>query len=348
MEFEGKTINGRNWCAEFNPAPDCLLKFELDSLAVLVRGACLGAFAESGGIVNKQQLHHRADGLGQDSRSETVIPFGVEPRIRRDIDFTDNAMRFVTDIGIGGKASYDDITLEPVEILGRLKRVGMVPVPPSGQAMPEPEWRDLTAEPAVVYRQDKPFLLCIVESEDGRRLTLGCGDDLWRWYGAADHEGTTAEFSVTANAAGVSIVRKPCIFPPEYPCGNRSWRYKWFMLWDDTAPAQPGDWEELTINPEELPDNILAIDEAGKRHSGMVCKYAPAWRKAFKKAIRSAAARGARVHYRDDVPVFCGDASHMDRNRKNFLPHWDMVMRLELYQWARQTLKAGGGDFKVE
>ncbi len=348
MEFEEKTISGHNWCAEFDPAADCLLKFELDSLTVQVGGVALGPFTECGGIAHKQQIHRRADGLGQDSHSDTVIPFGVEPRVRRDIDFTDGAMRFITDIGIGGKAFYDDITVEPVQISGSLKRIAVVAVPESGQPMPEPEWRDLTAETLEAYRQGKPVLLCIVEAEDGRRLTVGNGDDLWRWSGASDHAGAAAEFSITADTAKVSIIRKPCIFPPEYPCGNRSWRFKWFIGWENTAPAETDGWETLTITPGELPEHVRALDESGKRHSCMVCKQAPAWRKAFKKAIRSAAARGARIHYCDDAPVFCGDAAHMERSRKSFLPHWDMMIRLELYQWAKQTLKAGGGDFKAE
>lgn len=348
MEFEEKTVSGRNWCAELNPLHNCLLKFEINSMTALVRGISLGAFNESGGIVNKQQIHRRADGLGQDCHFETVIPFGVEPRVRRDVEFTDGAMRFVTDIGIGGKTTYDSIGVDPVEIEGSLKRVGLVRVPESGRPMPEPEWFDLGAEQTVLYEEAKPFLLCVVENAEGQRLTVGSGDDLWRWDGASELEGVSSEFRITGDTAKVSIIRKPCVFPAEYPCGNRSWRYKWFMVWDDAAPAQPGEWEELTIDPEELPDNVLAMDETGARHSGMICKYGPAWRKTFKKAIRSAAARGARIQYRDDAPVFCGDASHMERNRKNFLPHWDMMMRLELYQWARQTLQAGGGDFKVE
>ncbi len=348
MEGEEKTINGHNWFVELDPSPDALFKFELGSTAVLIKGVSLGVFTESNGIVKKQQLHHRADGLGQDCHSETVIPFGVEPLVRRDTEFSDGSLRVVTDIGIGGRASYDDIEVDPLEITGKLRRIAVADIPESGQPFPEPKWQELTAAETVFFSGDKPFLYCIVEDEQGKCLTIGCGDDLWRWSGAAELEGVTAEFSIAASTAGVAIRRKPYIFPKEFSCGNRSWRFKWFIGWCGEQQAVTGDWEELKLDPAELPDHIQAADASGKRHPDMICKQAPAWRKAFKKAVRAAAARGAKIYVKADQPVFCGDAAHMERNRKSFLPHCDMMISLELYQWAKQTMKAANGDFRIE
>lgn len=344
---KNNTISGHRWFAEFHHQADCLFNFEIFDHNVTVKPVSLGNFSEGGGLMAKRQIHHRIDGLGQDCHMETVIPFGSEPIIRRDIDFSDGAMRIVTDVGINSKSSFDNICIDPLVLSGVWNKIAVASVPAPGSPYPEPKWLELDGSDREIYRSSKPFLFCRVMDDSGNFLEIGHGDDLWRWSGAEDHEGVTAEFSINVRDGKIIVGRIPYIFPPEFPCGNRSWRFKWYMVWNSGFESGNNNFEALTIDPAVLPDNIFALDFDGKRHSGMICWHAPAWRKAFKKAIRTAAARGANVSFDPGKPVFCADASHMERSRKQYLSHWDMMIRLELCQWAKQHLKASGGDFRI-
>jgi len=344
MEDSKKQIlNGRNWTADFCRRPDCLFTFELYDAKISIKPVSIGDFSEGSGIIAKNQIHRRLDGLSQDCRMKTVIPFGVEPVVKRDVLFADGEMRVVVDIGIGGKAEYKHIAIEPLELEGEWRRIAVASCPESGEPLPEPEWVEIN-ENSVIYQDSKPFLFCRIEDTAGRIVEIGNGDDLWRIGGATDLEGVTGEFKISIESGKIIIKRIPYIFPPEFQCGNRSWRFKWYVIWEQQV-TEHANWEELEVDTATLPENIYAADCDGKRCPNMICWYAPAWRKAFKKAVRIAAARKAKIFFNIDNPAFCSDSGHMERSQKATLPHWDMMMRRELLLWAKQQMKSAGGDF---
>lgn len=340
-------IDGRNWNAEFykDNNSDGLFLLELDNAKILVCPVAVGDFSEGSGIRVKQQAHYRIDGLSQDCRMKTVIPFGVEPEVRRNVLFADGEMRVLLDVAINSKAEFGRITLEPLVVEGDWQKVAVAPCPEPGMPFPEPEWQDISQD-TIIYQDENPFLFCRLKDKAGHVIEIGNGDDLWRIGGASGLEGVTGQFSICVENGKIVISRIPYIFPPDYPCGNRSWRFKWYVCWA-ARERDHGGWEELKVDTAKLPDNIYAQDRDGKRCNGMICWYAAAWRKAFKKAVRSAASRKAKVFFHVGDPVFCGDPAHMERSRKAYMPHWDMMIRRELFLWARQQMKAAGGDFKA-
>lgn len=342
-QSKGQVVDGPNWTADFNRSPDCLFTFDLHGARISVKPVRIGDFSEGSGIMVKNQIHRRLDGLSKDCRMKTVIPFGVEPVVKRDVLLADGEMRVVVDIGVGGKAEYKHIAIETLELEGDWRRVAVAPCPELGQTLPNSEWVE-TKEASILYQDTKPFLFCRAEDANGNVIEIGNGDDLWRIGGAADLAGVTGEFKISVESGKIIIERTPYIFPPAFQCGNRSWRFKWYIIWEQQK-VKHANWEELKIDTTTLPENILASDCDGNRYPNMICWYAPAWRKAFKKAVRIAATQQAKIFFNIDNPVFCGDSGHMERSQKACVPHWDMMLRRELLLWAKQQMKSAGGDF---
>ena len=321
----------------------------------------MGGFGEGTGIVKHGRHHQRADGFSFGLETRVVVPFGIEPEIGRNLEFSGNHAVVTVDVQLKGGLPLKSLSIDPVEIVGVLRRVGIVALPGDDGVIGAPVWHEVTdAAEESFYCSDKPFLVCLAETADGKCWEVGTGDDLWRWQSAERYQ-ADAEFRVTRSGERLSIEREVYRKREESLTMVRCLRFQWYVAWgeavtENVVPA--GNTLVLGEFPENpgtalfawtgnvYPDSAWVKPRSETVSAGIPCALAHAVIKRFKSWIRSAAGRYRDVELAvvEVEPHFCCSAAHLERNRKPYLAHWDMIGLLELWRWGnRQLMHSGDG-----
>ena len=238
------TINTPAWRAEFSLAEETLMRFYLgDRLMLDLKPAQINKQSESQCLPKKARIHRKIDGLSLSYNVSNLIPFGSEPKIDRDFDFTDGFARVIQDINPGKHAAAEKLTIDGMSLPGPWSRIAVITAPGAGESFPQLEWIELDGKTdKVLFDESYPFLAVILEAPDGKHFEVGCGDDLWRWGIAGDLADCSAKFSVCANKDSIEIVRTPILFNTESKDASeierRTWRFTWYFAWSE-APGAP-------------------------------------------------------------------------------------------------------------
>jgi hypothetical protein len=346
MKIDYQTvIRGGNWHAEFSLADETLMNFYLgERLMLKLKPAIVNKQSEAQCLPQKARIHHRVDGLSANYDLLNLIPFGPEPAISRDFDFTDGFVRVVQDIDAGKNAVVRELSVDAMSLPGPWKRVAVVRIPGAGKTFPELDWIKLDGEAdKVLFAETYPFLALIAESLDGKCFELGCGDDLWRWGSAADLPGCSAEFRVSGNKDSIEISRCPVLFDSEnaeeLEASRRTWRFKWYFAWSEPLAGETGDRKEITL---DMPD----FAETNGKYP---CLHAKSIQKKLRQTLRGliAANENADIVLTNAETFICSQESHLDRgNKKNFL-HWDAWDLMDLFVWANRKALATGSTFRL-
>ncbi len=321
----------------------------------------LGGFSEGDGLVKKFRYHSTADGLSCSVDTEMIIPFGVEPKVRRNFEFAGNHGTVLTDIDMKGGMEVKSISVDNITIEGRVRRVGIIAVPECGGAVPEISWYENDGDNEF-YQSADPFLVCLVELDDGFIWEVGTGDDLWRWnLGQKHHAGSS--FSVSAVKNGIRIERMTyCRKDEDSIIPQRGLRFKWYFAWTGHLPEFSGRNETVfplgalpeasgTLWFEVTPDTLSAsaavkVDE--NTDLACPCFESNVFRRRFNEWIRSAAGRyeNASLVVCGIEPHVCLDAGHMERPKKVILRHWDIISLLDQWLWANRQLRKNGASLR--
>ena len=357
MENDNILVDGGDWQATFTPQSETAVQFEFGEAKLQIMPLLIGKVSEAYGLIKKLQHHQTVDGLRQSVNLSTVIPFGAEPNLKRDISFFANHAAVSSYIELKGHLKIDRLNIDPLFLPGSWKRIGIINIPVAGEAMSAPQWHELDGAEQVIYDSETPFLVCLVENQAGEIIEIGTGNDLWRWQSAAGVEAATAQFTVSSGPTGVAIERNVFIFAEETEMANRPWRFKWYFAWGKTADtfAYPEKSRPFAVNAKfstdadkpsvfafnsiNIPDVSAVIDAAGNTVPAF-CLESNMIMKQLRKFIRS-----ATEHCQDQTlvlvglePHICASASHLERRKKEALMHWDIMSLFEFYDWANRQL----------
>ncbi|MDD5698851.1 MAG: hypothetical protein PHH77_09580 [Victivallaceae bacterium] len=341
------TVSTASWRAEFSLADTMLMRFWLGGqLLVELAPAQINQQSEAQSLPRKSRIHRKIDGLSLVYRAAALIPFGPEPEIRREFDFTDGFARIIQDIDPGRAAAAEKLTVDRMSLPGPWRRLAVIRIPEPGKSFPQPEWFDLTAAAdRVCFDESRPFLAVILETPDGKWLEIGTGDDLWRWSIAGGLPGCSAQFSVHTAGRAVELIRTPVWFTAiaeETPAVQpRAWRFKWYFAWTETsvAPAVTGR--------KQL---ILDLADYAEKNDGSPCLHGGPLRKQLRHALRSLIAN----HENTDLvltgakPHICAQESHLNRSTGKNSLHWDGWDFMELFLWANRQGLATGCTFRID
>lgn len=359
---------GKDWNVEVIPQTETALRFEFYGCELHILPLMLGAVSEEYGIPRKLRHHETVDGLVQSIDFETVIPFGSEPVVRRNVEFAANHATVVSYFELKSNVRLDGINVDPLLLPGDWARVGIIPMPESGSAVTEPEWHDVKSDDQVFYDSEKPFLICLLEDGYGNLFEIGIGDDLWRWESAGEMEGASAAFTVKNTIDGVRIDRMVFKFPEEIEMPPRPWRFKWYFSWCDRncrlMDVQPEktyeipedgrfrrpkvDNEAFSVMGGSWPELSAVFDAAGNSTKSICFESAPVFKR-LKKWIRSAASKEHELNIilTDVEPHICSSATHLERGKKQYLTHWDIMNLMDFYIWSLRKLDASGSTLHI-
>ncbi|MBU8901769.1 MAG: hypothetical protein KOO69_03430 [Victivallales bacterium] len=340
------TINTNAWRADFSLAEETLMRFYLgDRLMLNLEPVQINKQTEAQCLPKKARLHKKIDGLSISYNVSNLIPFGSEPKIEREFEFTDGFARVIQDINPGKRVAAEKLNIGNMSLPGPWSKIAVVRVPGAGKSFPELEWIELDAKAEkVLFNESYPFLAVILEAPDGKRFEIGCGDDLWRWGIASDLPDCSAEFKISGNEDSIEIVRIPLLFDTESKDAGeverRTWRFKWYFAWSD-APAL-----EMSSEREQITLDMADFIEEGEKHS---CMHSMFSRKQVRQALRGIIANkeNADIILTNTEAYICNKKNHLDRStKKNFL-HWDAWDLMELFIWAKRKALATGCTFRI-
>lgn len=320
----------------------------------------MGGFSEADGQIRKFRTHFTVDGLSNSADSETVIPFGVEPKINRDFQFAGNHGSVITDIDLKGGMAVKDISVDNVIIEGKVRRVGIVEFPERGGAIPDIRWYEAAGE-SEFYSSPEPFLVCLIELEDGFIWEVGTGNDLWRWNLGPKHNAGSS-FRVAKEKYGIRIERQVYIKTGEDTIEpKRGLRFKWYFAWTEHLPeftgkkttaaafgslpeTEGGLWFDAA---SDFPESASVMVDA---ESVMACPCfeSNVFRRRFNDWMRSATARypNRELVLTGVEPHVCLSASHMERPKKGTMLHWDIMSLLDQWLWANRQLRKNGASIR--
>jgi len=318
-----------------------------------------GGLSEANGIVNDCRRHSREDGFSFSFESTTIIPFGVEPEIKREIEFAGNHAAVTVDLQLKGGLAVKSLQLDPVIISGPFERIGIISYPDESGVIGKIKWRSPSeGTEECLYRSARPFLCCVAETKSGQRWEIGCGDDLWRWQCAGKYQ-ADSEFRIIRRDNELRIEREVYRHRDENTIApERNLRFRWYFAWDSgkrplRRKAAPATVVELSdALPETKALKTTGFTWNGTLHpkavymptpetsGNAVCALAHPVVKRYKNWVRSAAAKyvSASVRITEVSAHFCSCAGHLERNNKPQLSHWDMMAVFELWNWGNRQL----------
>lgn len=351
MQVKDFSVNGDGWKALFDEKTPAFMKFELSGEpAIELLPVSFGAVNENSGIAEKCRMHETEDGLSRSVEMKTVLPFGSEPSIERNIEFAGNHAKITTDIKTAGKFPASEFSVDSLFLPGKWEKIRLIEIPET-HAIPFPEPQDLPKTDSVLYDSEKPFLAVVLESEKRGKLEIGTGDDLWRWMAAErNFEEAKASFMIEKKDGGILISRKILTWEEEAEMPTQNWRFKWYFSWEESNKKhrQPKEDSDLDFLKFKLPVSAKIIHKGDARKE--ICFAAHITQKRMKKWIRAEAAKlnGTNVTVKNLSPHVCESAAHLERARKNILLHWDIMKILDFWLWANHQLAKSDCSLSIE
>ncbi|MCP3968377.1 MAG: hypothetical protein GY750_02620 [Lentisphaerae bacterium] len=336
MNLRTKKVFSDEWQAKFLPEPETILSFNHGGREIMrLLPAEINDFKESQCIIKKARTHITEDGLSSKFDSETVIPFGSEPSIKRSAEFADGFAKVIMDIRPGKHDQIRYLKTDSIVLNGPWKKIAICRIPVAGSALPELEWQELSAEDSVLFDAGYPFLNCVLEDENGFRFEVGLGDDLWRWNSAATLELCSGNFKVSGSNESITIDRAPIVFEKDAEADKRSWRFKWYFAWSKAPASKLVPSDAIIIDGAKLDVPAAALNSSTQ---GAICHMSAPSRRTFRKSLRSgfSANDNSTFIITGVEPHTCNTASHLDRPGNSSLTHWDVWDIAEFYVWGNR------------
>ncbi len=320
MAWEEKIIAGADFAGRMTAGG--ATAFELDIAGKtrlrIGRVRCAG-FSEETALLKKLRRHSSADSLSASAEAETILPFGCEYLISRQLEMCDGFADWTLDVRAVNRGLVESLRLEDVIFCGPWKRLEYL-------LFGETEFRSVEpgSETGDFYRGEEIPWIVRLTAEDGVRVEFLAGTDLWRHRSARRLAGAHAEFALTGNTGELCLERDVIRFEPETVIEKRPWRFTNLIAWEtpDRPAAETG--------------NETAIDFAAAK---IGCLTGSAGRKFMRSAIRHAS---GNLVFENAAPSLCSDAAHLERPAKKELEHCDADDFMHFYLWGNRQLMPNG------
>ncbi|NLF19118.1 MAG: hypothetical protein GX595_17965 [Lentisphaerae bacterium] len=308
-------------------------------------------------------------------------PFGAGISVKQALRYAVNHVRVVTDVQFPpGSIVRRHLGLGGFTLPGRWRRFYCLPPALHLAEGRQGGWQDIPAEaPAsgMIGHWHRPPLRLVFERDDGVRVEVGTGGDVWRWEQNFGFGPEAGNYKLRLEPGGLRLEREPLMTCAEVSPVARIYRLTWYLAWEGPK-GRRGDAAAAAV-PEAVPVSFSARGEAmvraaagtaaspalrldlrdwpappqarraatpgdvaGERRDGGLCWESVAVQKAFRRIIRQVAALGPEgtLVLCGLEPGLCWDPAHCQR-RGAPQAHWDMDALLAVSVWTRQQLGLG-------
>jgi hypothetical protein len=306
-------------------------------------GVTVGRFNESMALPVKAVRHDfmEEDGYRVDTRS--VIPFGSEPAVLRKFEYYSNIIKITTDIRVKAPVEGNVFSIDELLLQGKWKRFAVIGASKKKQINDKIKWKKASVSESPLYESKNLFGIILLESEDGVRIEIGTGFDIWRWNIAQEMEDVDGKLIIELNKEGSVIIKRHIMCAEnDFVIPKREWRFNWYMAWDTGADSV----SDSAVEPTTISVNKFEWSDAGLVKEGdsilsAPCLHSKAARNRLKKWIRSQLdiSRGKEVRIIDVKPHICGNPAHLERPKYDELLHWDLPDIIDLWFWANRQLR---------
>lgn len=325
------------------------------------------------------------DITGHTVETKSIIPFGSEPVINRKFEYLPNIVKIITDIEIKRPIAAKIFEVDSLKLKGNWKKCAVINLSADKPAPEKLNWIDLTAlhhyptelpslpspdsqTHHILYDAPSHFHIFLLEANNGARIEIGAGFDLWRWNHASIRDNrktqkTGNEKSIETPLANTPSLNKKNILPSgrftikniedgiliqrqimtsdneEFEINAKNWRFNWYFAWENRNSAF--EKEENKQTKIALP-NIPIFQHS----THPPCFHTKQARNQLRKSLRSVINKlGDNILCLNNIsPHTCTNTSHISRPGKKNLEHWDMSDIIGFWFWAnRQLLQTKSG-----
>ena len=374
------------------PSHGTPLKFKFlgadnDSITMDVKTVKFGAFGENSGIVKKLRSHETMDESAHSIEMLSVIPFGSEPKVARNINFAKNHAKVVTDIEIKSSLPVKKLYVDNFTLSGKITEIAVVDEQNfaenniNWQKIKDLNFTDNDGKKFNLYKSERPFLILLVKNSSGGIFEVGTGDDLWRWQSALNKDNLSSEFIISVDEkANVEVERLVLDLSAnaDSKLESRNWRFKWYFAWQDAdfkvnktvmLSKMLDDAKVLKINKktskikdfteenlifkftEESFDKAAYLVDSDVQLLNAPCFEAPSTIKALRKWLRSIIANVnsnvKTISLISQNNVLCFNATHLNRGMLEQLVHLDINAKMDFWIWANQQCLKRNLNFEL-
>ncbi len=358
LDFQKDTkikLGYSNWEANSSISKPGVMNFSLNSQQILkIKPVDFGNLNEGMGIP-KRYTTHIYEGYESASRLEmkTILPFGSEPEINRQIRFVANSAKIVTDLKLKRDLPIKKISVDDLELESIWDEYAIVDC--NDFNLSNLKWNKI--EDKVFYDKPQTFLILLLRSQEGNILEIGAGDDLWRWNIASQSD-LKSQFLIKKENDKIIVSRNIYIFEENINNYPYELKLKWYFSWyensennikfEDLKTQIENNINKIKENDDnciflELPKNWddETLSYLNETTNKVPCLNSPIVEKYLKKKIRKINAKLANgtVYICDIEPSLCDKSIHVKRPKKDNLLHWGVIPLLDLYFWMNKQLQ---------
>lgn len=341
----GKTIAGPEFAGTVHPDGERVFELVAGKRALLRLGRVrCGGFAEAGALVKKLRGHGSLGSLAASIDMESIIPFGCEYRIGRELEMTSGIALWTVDVSAVTRGIVSAVELEPVVFPGPWEKMEYL-------VYGEKEFREavLRDEKREFVRGRELVVSVRLTAPDGTRIEFNAGGDLWRHRAAAYLPEVEGEYALAGSAEEIVLTRKVFAFPAEAVIEKRPWRFRnsfaWSLPGDEAAGSIPSPDSEAVLDyaAAGVPESGKRV-ECGGQNTEFPCLTSAAARRIFRDFVRRA---GSNVRVEGLVPGICGAAAHLERPGRKELEHLDLDDCIAFYLWGNRRMAEKGFQLRI-
>ncbi len=357
-----------DWTASFNAVSGQKMVFSCAGREILsLSGMVFGIIEEASGYCIKCRQHESVDLLNKSAEIVNVIPFGSEPQITRQFEFAGNRAKITTDFVLKAPMEAGSFEIDNLMVKGAWAKIGILKIGKPLSETSDIEWHAVGRDSSWKLAVEEIPLVILFEGDDGTKLEIGTGDDVWRWLQTETFPGTTASIVFEKASGGISVRRIFAKWNETGTIAPRKYRFTWYFAWEipgrkyftcDAAGFSefsfsgknkilPGGGKYFKFPDRELPE-MYSARFAGNP-AGAPCFHAPPVSGLLRDWVRAVAAiKDGRPLVLGNLKVsLCDAAPHLERPQKKTLLHWNMIRVLDFHLWANKQLRYSNSFFYI-
>lgn len=292
-------------------------------------------FSEQNGISQKFRVHRSADNLTASFETASIIPFGCEYKVERNLEAANGFATLTLDISAVNYGRVGNVALEDLVFNGPWVKLEFL-------IFGEEKFRTFapTSSEQIFYQSHETPVMIRLTAEDGVKVEFAIGSNLWEHRAGLRISGATSKFVLSGNQDKILFQRQILNFEAETEVEKRPWRFRSVLAWSapkkESAPLPEAQTIDFAAAP--IAESGCKVKSDGTILPQFCLASAPA-RKFIREQVRLAASSIRIDHANFGI---CMSAAHLKRANKKMLEHFDLEEWIAFYIWGnRQLLKNG-------